>query len=310
MKRMKNSVKQRVETDGLEIVVVGHLSRDLIITPEQTREALGGGPAYTMIAPHIGALGTGIVTRVGSDFEQSYIDILKNANLDLTGLRTAGKHSTRFINEYDKDGERTQRVEFIAPEIRSGDLLPSHLQANTIHFSPLLNEIHPSCVEAARSFGALVSVDVQGYTRYLEGNQIIAQPWHDASHVLKNVDVVKCNRHELEFIFGMKSELGTVTHVLSLGPRIVVVTKDQRGSTIYTRNSQIDIPLVLADAHVDSTGSGDTYIIGFLLEYMRTGDVKRSGLFGATCASFNVESVGPSNLPTRDMIERRMRPYL
>ncbi len=307
---MKNGAKQCMETDGLEIVVVGHLSRDLNITPEQTRESIGGGPAYAMIAPQIGAFGAGIVTRIGPDFEQSYIDLLKASNLDLTGLRTAGKHSTRFINEYNKNGERTQRVEFTAPEIRSGDLLPTHLQANIIHFSPLLHEIHPSCVEAAKSFGALVSVDVQGYTRRLEGDRIVAQPWDDAQHVLKHVDVVKCSMHELEFIFGMKSELGAVTHVLSLGPRIVVVTKDQRGSTIYTRNSQIHLPLVLADALVDSTGSGDTYIIGFLLEYMRTGDVKRSGLFGATCASFNVESVGPTNLPTRNMIERRMRPYL
>lgn len=294
----------------MEIVVVGHLSRDLIITPEQTRESLGGGPAYAMIAPHIGALGAGIVTRVGSDFEQSYIDILKNSNLDLTGFRTAGKYSTRFVNEYNKNGERTQRVEHVAPEIRSGDLLPSHLQANIIHFTPLLNEIHPSCIEAARTFGALVSVDVQGYTRHLDGETVVARPWNDASAVLKHVDVVKCNQDELEFILGMKSELGAVTHVLSLGPRIVVVTKDQSGSTVYTRNSQIDIPLVLADSLVDSTGSGDTYIIGFLLEYMRTGDVKRSGLFGATCASFNVESLGPNNLPTREKIERRMKPYL
>jgi len=302
-------VQKCVETDGLEIVVVGHLSRDLIITPEETRETLGGGPAYAMIARHIGALGAGIVTRVGSDFEQSYFDTLKNSNLDLTGLRTAGKQTTRFINEYNKAGERTQRVEHVAPDIRSGDLLPSHLQANIIHFSPLLNEIHPSCIEVARSFGALVSVDVQGYTRHLDGQTVVAKPWEDASDVLRHVDVVKCNRHELEFILGMKSELGAVTHVLSLGPRIVVVTKDQGGSTIYTRNSQIDIPLVLADALVDSTGSGDTYIIGFLLEYMRTGDVKRSGLFGATCASFNVESIGPYNLPSREMVERRMRPY-
>ncbi len=49
----------------MEIVVVGHLSRDLIVTPEYERESLGGGTAYAMIAPHLGALAAGIVTRVG-----------------------------------------------------------------------------------------------------------------------------------------------------------------------------------------------------------------------------------------------------
>lgn len=294
----------------MEIVIVGHLSRDLIITPEQTRESLGGGPAYAMVCPSLGALGTGIVTRVGTDFEQSYIDTLKYANLDLTGFRTAGKYSTRFINEYDKNGKRTQRVEAVAPEIRSADLLPMHLEANIIHFTPILNEVHHSCIESARSCGALISLDVQGYTRKLDGDKVVSKKWDEASHVLRNVDVVKCNSEELRMIFGMDSELSAVTHVTSLGPRIVVVTKDRAGSTIYTRNSEIDIPLVLADKQTDTTGCGDVFIIGFLLEYMRTGDVKRAGLFGATCASFNVETLGPSNLPTRDDVEKRMQAYL
>jgi sugar/nucleoside kinase (ribokinase family) len=294
----------------VEIVVVGHLSRDLIITPEEKREVLGGGPAYAMICPALGALGTGIVTRVGSDFEQSYIDTLKSSNLDMSGFRIAGNKSTRFINKYDKKGKRAQRVESVAPEIRSGDLSPSHLQANIIHFSPILNEVHTSCIEAARSYGALVSLDVQGFTRKLEGERVKPKKWEDATHILRHVDVVKCNNDELDLIFGMYTDLSAVTHVLSLGPRIVVVTKDQAGATIYTRNSQIDVPLVLADSLVDSTGCGDIFVISFLLEYMRTGDVKRAGFFGATCASFNVETVGPYNLPSRDDVEKRLQSYL
>ncbi len=294
----------------MEIVVVGHLSRDLIITPEQTREALGGGPAYAMIAPRLGALGTGIVTRVGSDFEQAYINTLKSSNLDLSGFRIAGKQTTRFVNEYDKKGKRNQRVEALAPELRSGDLLPTHLQANIIHFSPILNEVHPSCIESARSYGALVSLDVQGFTRKLDGDRVLPQKWDEASHILRNVDVVKCNNNELGLMFGMDSDLSAVTHVLTLGPRIVVLTKDQSGATIYTRNSQIDIPLVLANKQIDTTGCGDIFIISFLLEYMRTGDVKRAGLLGATCAAFNVETVGPYNMPTREDVENRMQSYL
>jgi sugar/nucleoside kinase (ribokinase family) len=173
-----------------------------------------------------------------------------------------------------------------------------------------LNEVHPSCIEAARSFGALVSLDVQGYTRKLEGDLIKPQNWKEASYILRHVDVVKCNNDELDMIFGMDSDLSAVTHVLSLGPRIVVVTKDQAGSTIYTRNSQIEVPLVLANKMVDTTGCGDVFTISFLLEYMRTGDVKRAGFFGATCASFNVESIGPYNFPSRDDVEKRMQSYL
>ena len=90
----------------------------------------------------------------------------------------------------------------------------------------------------------------------------------------------------------------------------MIITRDRRGSTIYTRNTQVDIPLVLSNAQVDSTGSGDTYVIGFLLEYFRSANVTRAGLFAATCSSFNVETMGPYDMPDRVMIETRMRPYL
>lgn len=294
----------------LEIVVVGHLSRDLIITPEYQRESLGGATAYAMIAFPLGALGAGIVTRVGADFEQEYINTLKASNLNLSGFRTAGNRSTRFINEYDAHGKRTQRVDAIAPEIRAADLLPEHLQANIIHFSPLLYEVHFSSIEVARQYGALVSLDVQGFTRTVDDGLVIPRHWDDALEVLRYVDVVKCDKAELELAMGKGTEMALVTKMFSVGPRIVIVTKDQAGSTIYTRNAKFDIPLVLADVMVDTTGSGDTYVIGFLLEYMRTGDVRGAGLFGATCASYNLEHVGPYNLPTRAMVEKRMASYL
>ncbi len=295
----------------MEIVVVGHLSRDLLITPEMRREALGGGTAYAMLAPTIGALGAGIVTRVGSDFEQEYMTLLRSSGLDLTGLRVSGQRSTRFVNEYDKDGNRTQRVEHIAPSIRSEDFMPQHFGVSITHFCPLTpDEIHPSCIEAARMRGSLTSLDIQGYTRRIEDGEVLDGKWMSRDAVLRFVDVVKADQEEMMHATESKSEVSAVTEILSFGPRIVVVTRDQKGSTIYTRNTQVDIPLVLADKFVDATGSGDTYMIGFLLEYFRSGDIRRSGLFGATCASFNLETIGPYDLPTRKQVEDRMKIYL
>jgi sugar/nucleoside kinase (ribokinase family) len=263
-----------------------------------------------MMAPALGAFGVGIVTRVGADFEPKYINDLKSSGLDISGLRPAGLKSTRFVNQYNQEGVRTQRLEALAPEIRAMDFLPKHLDANIVHFTPLMQEVHPSCIEVVKSRGALVSLDVQGFTRTVEGTDVVAADWVESDDVLRYVDVVKCDKRELDHVTGMQSETGSATHILSLGPRILVVTKEQTGSTIHTRSGTIDIPLVLADKLVDTTGCGDTYIIGFLLEYMRTGDVKRAGLFGATCASFNLETVGPYDYPTRTAVEARFAKYL
>jgi sugar/nucleoside kinase (ribokinase family) len=296
----------------MEIAVVGHLSRDLIITPETRREALGGGPAYAMLAPAIGAFGTGIVSKVGSDFEDTYKIDLVSSGLDLTGLYYEGDHTTRFINKYNKNGERIQIVDALAPQIKPSDFTEAHSGASIIHFSPLSsNEIDRACYDIAREEGALTSLDVQGYLRSIsDDGHVFLQKWSKSDEILGLVDVVKFHDSELKIINVNQSELSTVSHILDIGPRIVIVTRDHRGSTIYTRNEQVDIPLVLPNAQVDPTGCGDTYAIGFLIEYMRSASVTRAGLFAATCSSFNVETLGPYGMPDRVMIETRMRPYL
>ena len=124
------------------------------------------------------------------------------------------------------------------------------------------------------------------------------------------MDVVKFHERELFTTVKAESELAAASYVLNLGPRIVLVTHDHRGSVIYTRNSQIELPLVMAKSQADPTGCGDTYTIGFLLEYIRTADVKRAGLFAATCSSFNVETIGPYDMPSRSMVENRMSKYM
>ncbi len=299
-------------TSPLEIVVAGHLSRDLIVTPSATKEALGGSTAYAMLAPSIGAFGAGIVTKVGTDFEQSYRETLRSSGLDLSGLLTEGPKSTRFVNKYDTSGARVQYVEALAPPIRLRDFTDDHLEANIIHFSPLTaEEISTECIRQARSSAALTSLDVQGFTRSIDRSGMVTpKNWTERDEIIELVDVVKLHVSELFTIVKAESELSAASQILSLGPRIVLVTRDRRGSVIYTRNSQVKIPLVLARVQTDTTGCGDTYTIGFLLEYMRSGDVRRAGLFAATCASFNVESVGPYDMPTRSMVESRMRAYI
>ena len=296
----------------MEIVIVGHLSRDLIITPESRQELLGGGTAYAMLAPKIGAFGAGIISKVGSDFDESYKIALMTSGLNLLGLHYEGDITTRFVNEYDEEGVRTQHVEHLAPQIIPSDFSDDHCQASIIHFSPLsCNEIDFDCYSIAREEGALVSLDVQGYLRSITDDcRVASKEWPESDEILSLIDIVKLHDSELRIINSDESELSAVSNILDLGPRIVMVTRDHRGSTIYTRNTQVDIPLVLANAQVDTTGCGDTYAIGFLLEYMRTANVARAGLFAATCSSYNVETMGPYDLPDRMMVETRMRPYL
>ena len=294
----------------MDIVVVGHLSRDLLVTPETAREALGGGTAYAMLAPSLGISKCGIVSCVGDDFEQAYMNSLVKSGLDLTGVSRDGQHTTRFINQYDSTGVRTQRIEAIAAPIKGNALLERHLQSRVIHFCPLIGEIDISCIKTAKEVGALVSLDPQGFLRTVHGGVVVPKEWTDRAAVLEHVDVLKLDETELRSAVGTATEIDAVGTILNEGPEIVIVTRDRRGSTIYTQEDKIDIPLVLADHLVDASGSGDTYAIGFLVEYIRNENLRQAGVFGASCASFNLETMGPYEMPTRRQVESRMQLYL
>lgn len=296
----------------MDIVVVGHLSRDLIITPEIKREALGGGTAYAMLAPALDVFATGIVSKVGEDFEKEYWSVLESSGLNLAGLQRVGQKSTRFVNKYDSEGNRVQMVEALAERITPQDIPDDYNDAKIIHFSPLTaNELDIECIRYARSNAKITSIDVQGYVRSIDkSGMVIPRDWTEQSEILSLVDVVKFHELELKQTMEGESELSAVSEVLSLGPRIVLVTRDRRGSTVYTRNEQITIPRVDADNLIDSTGCGDVFSVGFLIEYMQSSNLKQSGLFAATCSSFNVETSGPYNFPSRLDIDRRMKRYL
>jgi sugar/nucleoside kinase (ribokinase family) len=171
-------------------------------------------------------------------------------------------------------------------------------------------EISIPCFKLAASSNAIISLDVQGFARGVQADKVIPREWAYAPDVLQFVDIVKADVHELTAITGFDTISEARDILFSHGVQILVLTRDRDGSTIYTQTEQLEIPLVLAERVVDTTGSGDTYMIGFLCEYMRTHDLFHSGVFAATSASLNLESIGPYSMPSRAEVEKRMIKYL
>ncbi|MCS4541247.1 MAG: PfkB family carbohydrate kinase [Euryarchaeota archaeon] len=67
------------------------------------------------------------------------------------------------------------------------------------------------------------------------------------------------------------------------------------------------IPPVKAETR-DPTGAGDSFVGGFIGEYLKTKDIKRAGLVGSVAASFVIEDYGPFNFPkSPNEIFKRLR---
>ncbi len=295
----------------LDLVVIGHLSRDLLVTPTVRRETLGGGTAYAMIAPAIGIQKSGIVSKVGADFDKEYLDCLRQSDLVLDGLHFDGPRTTRFVNVYDAEDRRQQYVEALAPPILLEDLPSSTFTAKVVHFCPLsTHDLDLKIFSTIKQEHNIVSLDAQGFLREVRGQRVFPRPWHELPDIVSSLDVIKFDEYEIHSALPGLSETEAVSKLFDMGIRLVVVTRERHGSSIYSPAERIDIPAIPPKRVLDNTGCGDTYIIGFLLEYLRTADLRRAGLFAASCASLNLEFIGPYSMPDRDAVLARMADFL
>lgn len=91
---------------------------------------------------------------------------------------------------------------------------------------------------------------------------------------------------------------------------VVVKTRGSKGSTCYHLENgkpvSSDIGIVKAARVVDTVGSGDAYIAGFLYAYFSGKEVADCARYGATMASFILEGMGAtSSAPSREELEAR-----
>lgn len=72
----------------------------------------------------------------------------------------------------------------------------------------------------------------------------------------------------------------------------LVVTRGEKGSSLYRGGETFEIPAVQAEQVIDPTGCGDAYRAGFLAGRLRGLDLEGCGRLGSVMGSFLVERAG------------------
>ncbi|KPV62842.1 MAG: putative sugar kinase [Candidatus Bathyarchaeota archaeon BA1] len=295
-----------------DLIVCGHLTHDTIITSDKrAHETLGGAAAYTSLAAaKLGAI-VGIATKVGTDFRDAYLEYLRRANVDLLGLKVKMGKTTAFENAYDERGKRTQRLLSYNQPIEAEDIPAAYINARCFHFGPVFHEVSYDIIKFAHEKGILTSLDPQGYCRERGPRYVVKlRGWKEAKETLPYVDILKCDETEAKKLT-KTGDLNKAARVIQgFGPKIVLVTRGAKGLVLCHEDEVEKIPVIPAEKLVDPTGAGDVYSAGFIVEYLRTKDQKYSALFASCVASFVVEGIGTTTLPTREMVMRRLGKYM
>lgn len=272
-----------------DICGVGHITLDKVVTTKLTKYMPGGTSYYFSNAIRQMQLKYLLVTSLGAT-EMEAVTELRSQGIEVNAFLSA--HSVYFENIYGgKDDRRIQRVlqkadPFVTEQIDT-------IEASIFHLGPLLADDMSVDFIKNLSLRGRVSLDVQGFLRTVENQNVVLSDWTEKRQILQCVDILKADDQEMQVVTGCSDTREGALLLASWGVKEVVITSGNRGSLIYTGGTFYDIPAFIPHHVSDETGCGDTYMAGYLSQRVLGKDPQQAGEFAAAMAALKTETYGP-----------------
>ncbi|MEJ5326825.1 MAG: PfkB family carbohydrate kinase [Candidatus Bathyarchaeia archaeon] len=293
-----------------DVTVVGHFTIDTIHLPSHCRPftILGGAAAYVSLAARQLGAAVSVISKVGGDFPEAYMWWLGAEGIDLSSVtKRAEEQTTRFKLEYSSDlAGRMLKLTSKASALDVCDL-PRFLYAKAVHIAPVAGEVSYEVMERLRASAEILSLDPQGLLRSFDAAGAVTLQAQLDPDVLSLVDIYKSSQDEISALTARADLKSAIKTVHDFGVKTVIVTLGAKGAVLSKNGAQYTIPACRSRRAIDPTGAGDTFIGGFLAEYIHQKDPVWCACVGAAAASLVVEGVGPTFFGEKEEIYERAR---
>nr|HMN31567.1 PfkB family carbohydrate kinase [Caldilineaceae bacterium] len=217
---------------------------------------------------------------------------------DLDIHRLPSPSTTTFANLYTPAG-RVQYCFTPAERITAHDIPDWLRQPRATLLGPLVDEIGPDVAALFDPPTLVAAVPQGGMRRWDETGRVFSKPWTTADAILPHLQVLVLSLEDINFDL-------TRLEPLFRHNTLVVLTEYRDGSTIYLPQEsgqirRVKIPPRPAN-EVDPTGAGDIFATAFVIRLQETGDPVHAARFANITASFGVEAVGVTGIPSREQV--------
>lgn len=291
-----------------KLLIVGTVAFDAIETPfGKTDKILGGAATYIGLAASHFNVDSAVISVVGGDFPKKHLNLLKNKNIDVSGIEIVKEGKTFFWSgKYHND-------------MNSRDTLSTELNV-LADFNPvvpetykdadivMLGNLHPivqlSVLNQMESKPKLTILDTMNFW--------MDNTLEDLLKVIEKVDVITINDEEARQLTGEYSLRKAAKKIHSMGPKYVVIKKGEHGALIFSGSQVFYAPALPLEEVFDPTGAGDTFAGGFAgflaaSKNISFDNMKNAVIYGSALASFCVEKFGTQrmeNLTNTEVNER------
>ena len=301
-----------MSTKTPDLVCVGHIVREIIRFPDDEKGPfLGGPPAYSSVAAACQGTHTGLVTMIGTDMPQELLKPFSDAVVCTEGIHLQGvTTATELI--YDHQGNKEIRYPAKAEPIHAKDIPTLYHGCRLIYVCTMDNDVPLENLSEVTALGRQSAVDLGGYggvhMSKAHREAIPSLPEY-ACEVSRHFTIVKASDEDARSIFGKDDPDQSAATLLSTGCKVVVITAGPEGAYVYTPGSRVHVPPVPTQV-VDTTGGGDTFMAGFLSEYLRSGNLTASARWGCGTAGLVIQKTGgvlSSRMPSRNEVEEILK---
>lgn len=280
-----------------KLLIVGTVAFDAIETPfGKTDKILGGAATFIGLSASFFDIDAAIVSVVGDDFPQEYLDLLTDRNIDISGIEVVkgGKTffwSGRYHNDLNSRDTLETQLNVLA------DFQPKVPESYKNAEVVMLGNLHPivqiSVLDQMTEKPKLVVLDTMNF-------------WMDCAlpelhEVMKRVDVITINDEEARQLSGEYSLVRAAAKIHEMGPKYVVIKKGEHGALLFQGKDIFFAPALPLEDVFDPTGAGDTFAGGFSgfiaqSENISFDNMKNAIIYGSNLASFCVEKFGTERM--------------
>ncbi len=268
------------------------LDDTILPTGEIQWAAPGGNALYSAIGAKIWDVPVGIVTPIGEDYPQAYLDELEGFGFDLTGV-----HRIQHPSFHVWILHETQTRRQIIYRLDSGsneylDPKPAHTPkliktAKGAHICPILGSSQESLMKHLYSLNVPTFLDLIGIQDQIDvktGHQIAL--WSNLKAFLPSVEEVRAlwGNQPLNYLIHELEKYSPPIFAIKLGDRGCLVREPKDGQIYH-------VPAYPASV-IDSTGAGDAFCGGFMVGLQETGSAVTAALQGSISSSFVIEGFG------------------
>ena len=281
----------------MSLLIVGTVAFDAIETPfGKTDKIIGGAATYISLAASCFTKHPSIVSVVGDDFPQDFMNLLKERSINLNGLQIKkGEKSFFWAGKYHNDmNTRDTLITELNVLADFDPIVPEELkQPDFLMLGNLTPIVQKKVINQLTKRPKLIVMDTMNFWMDIA--------WDDLIDVISMVDVLTINDEEARQLTKEYSLVKAAKKVLAMGPKFLIIKKGEHGALLFSKDNTFFAPALPLEEVFDPTGAGDTFAGGFIGYLDKTNDIsfesmKRAIIYGSALASFTVEKFGTEKL--------------